>query len=167
MEPQQEKAEAVDGLDGLDINSILQQVFLGNQQIVSHVGVSQFRTSNSAGTGRSACGLAALNCARTVFEKEHRGIRGERLLHEVLTRETAEVNTLSPCIIACHLNGTLSPAGFFYHSLLCRRSPQSVNTGIVRFTWTWKTLSVYRGSASHCLRSNHQRIFPDATSKAL
>jgi hypothetical protein len=93
MQLQQANAEAVDSLDSLDINSVLQQVFLGNQQIVSHAGVSQFQTSDSAGTGRSACGLAALNCARTVFGKEDRGIKGERLLHEVLTRETAEVHT--------------------------------------------------------------------------
>ena len=96
MQLQQANAEAV---DGPDINSILQQIFLGNQQIVSHVGVSQFQTSDNAGIGRSACGLAALNCARTVFGKEDGGIKGEELLHEVLTRETAEVNTSSSLVI--------------------------------------------------------------------
>jgi hypothetical protein len=96
MQLQQVNAEAV---DGPDINSIVQQVFLGNQRIVSHVGVSQFQTSDNVGLGRSACGLAALNFARTVFSKEDGGIKGERLLHEVLTRETAEVNIL---VIASH-----------------------------------------------------------------
>jgi len=94
MQLQQPETDAeavdVDSHGPRDIHSILQQVFLGNQQIVSHVGVSQFQTSDNAGTGRSACGLAALNCARTVFGKEDRGIKGEELLHEVLTRETAE-----------------------------------------------------------------------------
>ena len=84
--------QLVDSSGGPDVKSILQQVFLGNQQIVSHAGVSQFQASDSTGTGRSACGLAALNCARTVFDKEERGIRDESLLHEVLMRETAEVN---------------------------------------------------------------------------
>jgi hypothetical protein len=80
---------------GPDVKSILRQVFLGNQQIVSHVGVSQFQASGSAGTGRSACGLAALNCARIVFDREERGIRNKSLLRQVLARETAEVNNQS------------------------------------------------------------------------
>ena len=153
MQLQQANAEAV---DGPDINSILQQVFLGNQQIVSHVGVSQFQTSDNAGIGRSACGLAALNCARTVFGKEDSGIKGEELLHEVLTRETAEVNTSSLLVmVTSHLNGSLP---------LCRKSLQFVCIGTVRSIWTWKTSLVYRGLASHCLWSNNRRTILGVTS---
>lgn len=92
MRLQKENARTVDSSDGPDNRSVVQQVFLGTQQVVSHAGVSQFQRSDDSGTGRSACGLAALNCARTVFQKEEKGIRGEQLLDEVLARETAEAS---------------------------------------------------------------------------
>jgi hypothetical protein len=75
---------------GSEIDSILHKVSLGEQQIIAHDGVSQYRPSGVGG-GMSACGLAALNCARMVFGKEDEGVTDNALLRDLLTRQTAEV----------------------------------------------------------------------------
>jgi hypothetical protein len=92
MQSPQESATAFESHDDLDRHSILQRVFDGEQTIVCYAGVSQFQTSDGTGIGRSGCGLAALNCARTLFKKEDGGIRGEQLLHEMLMWETGKVS---------------------------------------------------------------------------
>lgn len=73
-----------------EIDFVLQEISLGKQKIVAHNGVSQYRPLGIGG-GMSACGLAALNCARIVFGKEDEGVTGNNLLHDLLTRQTAEV----------------------------------------------------------------------------
>ena len=47
---------------------VVGSVLAGQQQIVSHDGTGQYQaTSDSTSVGTSACGLAALNCARKLF----------------------------------------------------------------------------------------------------
>lgn len=74
----------------IDFDFVLQEISLGKQQIVAHNGVSQYRPLGVGG-GMSACGLAALNCARIVFGKEEEGVTGNNLLRDLLARQTAEV----------------------------------------------------------------------------
>jgi len=71
-------------------SEVLDQIFDRNQQIISHEGVSQYHKRHSLGAGRSACGLAALNCARLIFGKEDGGLGGEELIRWVLSRQGAE-----------------------------------------------------------------------------
>ncbi|KAF5388163.1 hypothetical protein D9615_000203 [Tricholomella constricta] len=75
---------------GTDVNSVLDQVFFGKQEIISHDGVSQYQKRRSPSAGRSACGLAALNCARLIFGKEDGGLAGEELIRWLLSRRVAE-----------------------------------------------------------------------------
>ena len=94
-------------MNQLDLNKILKQVLDGEQQIVSYAGTSQYHVQDVKNPGSerttiSACGLIALNCARTVFrlhkeasrplpvesESEHDPID---LLRSVLSEQTAEV----------------------------------------------------------------------------
>ena len=86
-------------LDGVDLDKILTQALDGKQQIVSYAGTSQYQ---DVGTATSACGLIALNCARTVFRLHKEANRplpvdSERepdpvdLLRSILSEQTAEV----------------------------------------------------------------------------
>jgi len=59
-----------------------------SQYEVSHTGLSQY--SGSGGVGVSACGLAALNCARVILGKDQSGTKGENLLHEMMQVETVQ-----------------------------------------------------------------------------
>jgi hypothetical protein len=96
-------------LDRVDLNKILTRVLDGKQQIVSYAGTSQYHVQDvekpgSERTTISACGLIALNCARTVF-RLHREVKRplpvdterERdsvyLIRSVLSEQTAEVRT--------------------------------------------------------------------------
>jgi hypothetical protein len=131
MQIQQENATAID-------NNIPE---LGHQQTVSHVDLGQFPTHGDTGTGRFTCGLAALNCVRTVFEKEGRGIKGEQLLREVLARETAQVSgsaSTHPFATDSHLlNQPCILLIMATTPLLYRKSTRFAHTGIVRLiTWT-------------------------------
>ena len=56
--------------------------------VVSHPGRSQY---SAPGSGASACGLAALNCARLVLQAERDGVRGTGLLEHILKQEFSEV----------------------------------------------------------------------------
>lgn len=73
-----------------DFTEITRQVLRGEREYVaSHAGRSQY----SAG-GMSACGLAAVNCARVVLQKEKRGLlKGAELIKWMMQRETCEVRT--------------------------------------------------------------------------
>ncbi|KIM44614.1 hypothetical protein M413DRAFT_442575 [Hebeloma cylindrosporum] len=90
-------------LDRVDLNNILTQALDGKQQIVSYAGTSQYHVQDIGNPGSqrttiSACGLIALNCARTVFRlhKEANLLDTERerdpvdLLQSVLSEQTAE-----------------------------------------------------------------------------
>lgn len=56
--------------------------------VVSHPGRSQY---SAGGSGASACGLAALNCARLVLQSEHDGVHGTQLLERIAEQEFSEV----------------------------------------------------------------------------
>jgi len=55
------------------------------ERIVSHPGLSQFQ-----GKSASACGLAALNFARHVFERRRTGESTERILQEIVRKPSME-----------------------------------------------------------------------------
>ncbi|KAG6890929.1 hypothetical protein C0995_000886 [Termitomyces sp. Mi166 len=82
-ERQAEQATAGVASDVGDIS----QVFKGEQLLVSHDGLSQYRHHS---VGQSACGLAALNCARLIFEKQNDGLRGEDLILWLSSRQGVE-----------------------------------------------------------------------------
>lgn len=62
--------------------------------------VSHGRSQYSGPGGVSACGLAAMNCARVVLGKEKRGTRGRALLEHMAKEETLDVRLLS-CAASC------------------------------------------------------------------
>ncbi|KAF4569734.1 hypothetical protein EYR36_009532 [Pleurotus pulmonarius] len=64
---------------------IIEHILTSKDFIVSYGGSSQYQSG-----GVSACGLAALNCVRVILGKERDGIRGEALLREVASRQTAQ-----------------------------------------------------------------------------
>jgi hypothetical protein len=93
----------------LDLTQVLEEVLTGKQRIISHAGTGQYQaTSESASVGTSACGLAALNCARVVFQYQdsrdsnkpcHCGQsehemhdEGRCLLYRTLSHRAAEVS---------------------------------------------------------------------------
>ncbi len=52
-----------------NIIGVFEDILVGKQRIVSHPGTGQYiATSESTSVGTSACGLAALNCARIAFQ---------------------------------------------------------------------------------------------------
>lgn len=65
------------------------KVLTGREHVVSFAGRSQYSPD---GGGVSACGLAALNCARVVLGKERDGMRGEQILEELMKQDTVEVS---------------------------------------------------------------------------
>lgn len=69
--------------------AIVQRVMNGTEEIVCHRGTQQY--GNQGITGVSACGLAALNFARVVFEKEQESGRDEDFLQAVVAKETVHV----------------------------------------------------------------------------
>lgn len=53
----------------MELTRFFDDLLAGRQQIVSHDGTGQYQaTSKSTSIGTSSCGLAALNCARKVFQ---------------------------------------------------------------------------------------------------
>ena len=68
---------------------IIQSILHGNaQRVVSFAGISQYSSDSG---GASACGLAALNCARLILQRYRAGISGEDLLEEIVKQEMLEV----------------------------------------------------------------------------
>ena len=70
-------------MDILHVKHILD----GSEVIVTHAGTSQY----TGGGGLSACGLAAMNCARVLLGKEQAGLRDDALLMNIVSRATMEV----------------------------------------------------------------------------
>ncbi|CAL1701269.1 unnamed protein product [Somion occarium] len=71
-----------------DLSRIVRNVLERNRQHVSSfAGRSQYSLN---GGGTSACGLAALNCARVILAKEMGGLKGAELLRYMMRRETLE-----------------------------------------------------------------------------
>lgn len=73
-------------------STVVQRVLGGNEEIICHRGTHQYGDSDQGITGASACGLAALNFARVIFEKERENIRDEDLLQAVVARRTVLVS---------------------------------------------------------------------------
>ncbi|KAI9069218.1 hypothetical protein FKP32DRAFT_1641142 [Trametes sanguinea] len=83
--------------DTVDTTSTeLRQLLSGikSEYIVTHPGFSQY---NGAGGGVSACGLAALNCARLVLGLHAAGIDTPQLLQELAQKRFLE-DVLKPCL---------------------------------------------------------------------
>lgn len=98
----------------IDLIQVLKDVLSGKQRIVSHPGTGQYQATSESASSTSACGLAALNCARIVFQyqnstdaKTHRHPEyscgqsenevhdeGSCLFHCILSRRVAEVSDL-------------------------------------------------------------------------
>ncbi len=62
------------------------------EYVVTHPGCSQY---SQAGGGVSACGIAALNCARIVLGLHAAGLGTEQLVLELMRRQLLEVNPSS------------------------------------------------------------------------
>ena len=60
----------------------------GTEHVVSHHGRSQY---SAGGSGMSSCGLAALNCALVVLQRELGGASSEDILKGMLRRSFIEV----------------------------------------------------------------------------
>jgi hypothetical protein len=68
-------------------------------QVISHPGTSQY--AQGEGRGVSACGLAALNCARCLLEKASRASAApDAFLHDLFARETIDVSGSSTATIS-------------------------------------------------------------------
>ena len=61
------------------------------EYIVTHPGRSQY---SQAGGGVSACGIAALNCARKVLGLDAAGMGTEQLVQELMNHRLLEVSSL-------------------------------------------------------------------------
>ena len=69
----------------------------GTEHIVSHHGRSQYSAGDN---GASSCGLAALNCARVVLQRELEGATNEELIREMLEPGFVEVITTRFVVLA-------------------------------------------------------------------
>ncbi|KZT29351.1 hypothetical protein NEOLEDRAFT_1128071 [Neolentinus lepideus HHB14362 ss-1] len=76
-----------------DRQAMAHEVLQGMQRVVTFPGSSQY---GRTGGGTSACGLAALNCARIILGKYKEGLQGTPLLETVMRRETLQ-NILGIC----------------------------------------------------------------------
>jgi hypothetical protein len=74
-------------------SSIVRRVLGGNEEIVCHDGAHQYGDSGQGIAGVSACGLAALNFARILFEKEQEGVRDEDFIQAVFESQTVHVSS--------------------------------------------------------------------------
>jgi hypothetical protein len=74
-------------------SAIVQRVLGGKEEIVCHGGTHQYGGSGRGITGVSACGLAALNFARIVFEKEQESTRDEHFIQAVIGSQTVHVSS--------------------------------------------------------------------------
>ena len=76
------------------ISPIVRSVLGGTEEIVCHDGTQQYGDSGRGITGTSACGLAALNFARVIFQKEREIGRNEELIQVVIAKQTVHVSCL-------------------------------------------------------------------------
>jgi len=72
-------------------DAIILRILSGELTVISH-GTSQYQVG-----GVSACGLAALNCARIVLTAEQDGPKGRDLLKYVTKAKTAQVRGPRSC----------------------------------------------------------------------
>jgi hypothetical protein len=72
-------------------DTIILGILSGERTVISH-GTSQYQVG-----GVSACGLAALNCARIVLVAEQAGPKGRDLLKFVTKAKTAQVRRPKSC----------------------------------------------------------------------
>lgn len=93
----------------------LEEIFTGKTVVASFAGTHQYAIG-----GISACGLAALNCARVLFEKESQGLGGMRLLEAIATREVCEVRSSSPTLREMFCNAHLVAGNYAYLPTLDR-----------------------------------------------
>jgi hypothetical protein len=73
-------------------NAIVLKILSGERTVISH-GASQYQVG-----GVSACGLAALNCARIILTAEQDGPKGIDLLKFVIRPKTAQVRGPRSCL---------------------------------------------------------------------
>ena len=73
-------------------DAIVLKILSGERTVISH-GASQYQAG-----GISACGLAALNCARIVLTAEQDGPKGRDLLKYVMRAKTAFVSGPKTCL---------------------------------------------------------------------
>ncbi len=79
----------MDRLSSRPVNpsDFLAQIIKEKEKLVVHPGTSQYTIG-----GVSACGLASLNFARLVLDKEREGIRGAALLADIASVQAVEVS---------------------------------------------------------------------------
>lgn len=77
-------------IKNLNADAIVLRILSGERTVISH-GASQYQAG-----GVSACGLAALNCARIVLAAEQDGPQGKDLLKFVTKAKTAQVRAPTP-----------------------------------------------------------------------
>ncbi len=71
-------------------SDVVEKILSGERELIaSFHGRSQY---SATGGGVSACGLAALNCARVILGKEKNGLRGTAIIQYMMGRETLEVS---------------------------------------------------------------------------
>ena len=79
----------------LDLDRFRRQVLANGECVISFLGASQY----AEGAGVSACGIAALNCVRVIFSKEHEGLQDAALVTAIMSRDTMEVSApIAPSI---------------------------------------------------------------------
>jgi hypothetical protein len=74
-------------------SAIVRNVLGGTEEIVCYPGTNQYGERGI--TGVSACGLAALNFARVILEKEREIGQNEDFLQEVISMETVHVREVT------------------------------------------------------------------------
>lgn len=76
------------------------------EYVVTHPGQSQY---TQAGGGVSACGLAALNCARIILGVHATGLGSAELVHELLERRFLEVLLIA---LGCYKRSLTDDTGY-------------------------------------------------------
>ncbi len=73
-----------------DTSLFLEDILEEGEKLVAHPGTSQYSIG-----GVSTCGLASLNFARLLFDKEREGVRGAALLGDIGLVQSVEVSRAS------------------------------------------------------------------------
>lgn len=73
-----------------DTSLFLEDILEEGEKLVAHPGTSQYSIG-----GVSTCGLASLNFARLLFDKEREGVRGAALLEDIGLVQSVEVSRAS------------------------------------------------------------------------
>lgn len=80
------------------VEAIVADLFAGSliHHVVSH---NQSQYTGGAG-GASACGIAAMNCARIILGKERSGLVGASLVDYIMKEQTTDVSLHAPTSIS-------------------------------------------------------------------